>query len=63
MVGLDLQVDALAVQKEFLGYPATFRRVEWTGAALFKVDGNKVSDLWVLGDLDALRAQLSAGNE
>ena len=28
-------------QKEFLGYPATFRRVEWTGAALFKVDGNK----------------------
>ena len=50
-------------QKEFLGYPATFRRVEWTGAALFKVDGNKVSDLWVLGDLDALREQLSARNK
>ena len=50
-------------QKEFLGCPATFRRVEWTGAALFKVDGNQVSDLWVLGDLDAVRAQLSAGNE
>jgi predicted ester cyclase len=50
-------------QKEFLGYPATFRRVEWIGAALFKVDGNKFSDLWVLGDLDALREQLSAGSK
>ena len=50
-------------QKEFLGYPATFRRVEWIGAALFKVDGDKFSDLWVLGDLDALREQLSAANK
>jgi steroid delta-isomerase-like uncharacterized protein len=50
-------------RKEFLGYPATFRRVEWAGAALFKVDGNKFSDLWVLGDLDALREQLSRGNK
>jgi steroid delta-isomerase-like uncharacterized protein len=46
--------------KEFLGYPATFKRVEWIGAALFKVDGDKFSELWVLGDLDALREQLSA---
>ena len=45
----------------FLGYPATFKRVQWVGAALFRVDGNKVSDLWVLGDLDALREQLSEG--
>jgi predicted ester cyclase len=45
--------------KAFLGYPATFKRVQWMGAALFTVDGNKVSDLWVLGDLDALREQLS----
>ena len=50
-------------QKEFLGYPATFRRVEWIGAALFRVDGNKFSDVWVLGDLDALREQLSGGNK
>jgi steroid delta-isomerase-like uncharacterized protein len=48
-------------RKTFLGYPATFKRVQWVGAALFKVDGNKVSDLWVLGDLDALREQLSGG--
>lgn len=47
--------------KMFLGYPATFKRVQWVGAALFKVDGNKVSDLWVLGDVDALREQLSEG--
>jgi steroid delta-isomerase-like uncharacterized protein len=45
--------------KAFLGYPATFKRVQWMGAALFTVDGNKVSDLWVLGDLNALREQLS----
>jgi predicted ester cyclase len=50
-------------QKEFLGYPATFRREEWTGAALFNVDGSKFSELWVLGDLDALRKHLSAGNK
>jgi steroid delta-isomerase-like uncharacterized protein len=49
--------------KEFLGYPATFKRVEWIGAALFKVEGNKFSELWVLGDLDTLREQLSAANK
>jgi steroid delta-isomerase-like uncharacterized protein len=50
-------------QKEFLGYPATFRRVEWVGAALFKVEGNKFSELWMLGDLDTLREQLSTANK
>jgi predicted ester cyclase len=50
-------------QKEFLGYPTTFERVEWIGAALFTVDDNKFSDVWVLGDLDALREQLSAENK
>jgi steroid delta-isomerase-like uncharacterized protein len=50
-------------RKEFLGYPATFKRVEWIGAALFKFDGNKISDLWVLGDVNALRQQLSGGKE
>jgi steroid delta-isomerase-like uncharacterized protein len=49
--------------KEFLGYPATFKRVEWIGAALFTIDGNRVADLWVLGDLDTLRQQLSGSNE
>ena len=46
-------------RKEFLSYPPTFKRVEWLGAALFKIEGDKISDLWVLGDLDALRKQLS----
>jgi steroid delta-isomerase-like uncharacterized protein len=50
-------------QKEFLGYPATFRRVELVGAALFKVEGNKFSELWMLGDLDTLREQLSTANK
>lgn len=46
-------------RKEFLSYSPTFKRVEWLGAALFKIEGDKISDLWVLGDLDALRKQLS----
>jgi predicted ester cyclase len=49
--------------KAFLGYPATFRRVEWIGAALFTVEGNKFSDVWVLGDLDFLREQLSGAKK
>jgi predicted ester cyclase len=46
-------------RQELLGYPPTFKRVQWLGAALFKIDGSKIIDLWVLGDLDALREQLS----
>jgi steroid delta-isomerase-like uncharacterized protein len=44
---------------ELLGHPATGRRVEWLGAALFTagVDG-RLADVWVLGDLQALTAQL-----
>jgi steroid delta-isomerase-like uncharacterized protein len=46
---------------EFLGYAPTGRRVEWDGAALFTTgpDG-RISDLWVLGDTQALSAQLEA---
>jgi predicted ester cyclase len=43
----------------FLGFAATGHRVEWMGAALFTAasDG-RIADLWVLGDLLALREQL-----
>jgi predicted ester cyclase len=50
-------------RNEFLGYFPTFKRVEWLGAALFTFDGDKISDLWVLGDLDTLREQLSGATE
>jgi len=44
---------------EFLGFAPTHERVEWAGAALFTFEEEKIADLWVLGDLDALRARLA----
>jgi steroid delta-isomerase-like uncharacterized protein len=44
---------------EFLGFAATGKTVSWAGAALFTFVGEKISDLWVLGDLDGLRRQLA----
>ncbi len=45
-------------QKEFLGYRPTLRHVNWHGCALFSFDRELVTDLWVLGDLKNLEAQL-----
>jgi predicted ester cyclase len=44
---------------EFLGFPPTGKRVSWMGAGLFTFVGEKISDLWVLGDVDGLRRQLT----
>lgn len=46
---------------EFLGFPPTGRHVEWIGAAFFVGDEGKLRDIWVLGDLESLRAQLKPG--
>jgi predicted ester cyclase len=43
----------------FRGIPATGRRISWAGAAFFTFDGDLISDLWVLGDLEALDQQLA----
>lgn len=43
---------------DFLGYAPTGRHVEWIGAAFFAVEENQLRDIWVLGDLETLRAQL-----
>ena len=43
---------------EFMGFPATHAQVSWPGAALFTFKGEKVSRLWVLGDLKSLEQQL-----
>lgn len=42
-----------------LGVPPTGRGVVWEGAAFFDCAHGLIRDLWVLGDLDALRAQLA----
>lgn len=41
-------------QREFFGYQPTSKPVEWLGSALFSFDGEKVADLWVLGDVHGL---------
>jgi predicted ester cyclase len=47
-------------QGEFLGYVPTGRRVEWIGAAFFVEEDGVLRDIWVLGDLTSLRAQLAS---
>jgi predicted ester cyclase len=42
-----------------LGLSATQRRFEYAGAAFFTADERWLTSAWVLGDLDALRHQLS----
>ena len=51
-------VGALAAY--FFGVPATGRAIEWAGAAFFSTDGIQITSLWVLGDVDALKAQRHA---
>lgn len=45
---------------EFFGVPATFRTIEWSGAAFFTIRDGRLSELWVLGDVDAVRQQLGS---
>lgn len=50
-------------QAPFFGVKATGREVEWAGAAFFKTDGERITELWVLGDIDAVKRQLGAAAE
>lgn len=43
---------------DFFGVPATGRRIAWAGAAFFTVAEGRIAELWVLGDIDAVRTQL-----
>ena len=45
-------------QAEFFGVPATGRRISWHGAAFFSFREGRISALWVLGDVDSVKAQL-----
>ena len=44
---------------EFLGHAPTGKTLEWAGAALFKIKDDRIAELWVLGDLHGLNAQLA----
>jgi predicted ester cyclase len=42
------------------GIAPTGRIVVWSGAAFFTTDGSRLTELWVLGDVDGLKRQLGA---
>lgn len=44
---------------KFFGIAATGREIHWSGAAFFKIDGGMIVELWVLGDVDAVKRQLA----
>ena len=43
---------------KFMGYPPSYKRLAWQGCALFTFKDNRISNLWVLGDLKGLDDQL-----
>ncbi len=43
-----------------LGIPATNRRIDYAGAAFFRLTGEQIAEAWVLGDVAGLRRQLEA---
>ena len=45
-------------QNEFMGFNPSQKRVSWSGCALFTFEGELIKDVWVLGDLKNLEAQL-----
>ncbi len=45
-------------QDIFMDYSPTLQRVSWNGCALFTFDGERIADVWVLGDLKNLEEQL-----
>jgi predicted ester cyclase len=44
----------------FMGYAPSNREITWHGAALFQIKGGRITDVWVLGDIDGLRRNLDA---
>lgn len=42
--------------------PATGRRIEYAGVAMFTMEGGRISKVWVLGDLWGLMNQLDRGD-
>jgi steroid delta-isomerase-like uncharacterized protein len=42
----------------FFGVAPTGREVAWSGAAFFKTKDDLITELWILGDIDAVKRQL-----
>ena len=42
------------------GVAPTRQEITWSGAAFFTTDGTRITELWVLGDVDAVKRQLGA---
>jgi steroid delta-isomerase-like uncharacterized protein len=47
-------------RERFMGFPPTNKRVSWNGCALFTFRGERIEDVWVLGDLKSLEALLES---
>lgn len=47
-------------QATFFDIDATHREISWAGAAFFETDGSRITELWVLGDVDSVRRQLGS---
>ena len=45
----------------FFGVEPTGREIAWAGGAFFRTDGRQIVELWVLGDIDAVKQQLDVG--
>jgi steroid delta-isomerase-like uncharacterized protein len=45
-------------QGELFGIAPTRRRIEYAGAAVFRFHGNRIAEVWVLGDIHGLVSQL-----
>lgn len=43
---------------DFMGFAPTGNRVSWAGCAIFSFAGERITDVWVLGDLKGLENQL-----
>jgi len=43
---------------KLFGVEPTGRDIRWSGAAFFKTRGATITELWVLGDIEAVRRQL-----
>ena len=45
---------------EFFGVPGSGHEVTWTAAAFFTLHASKITEIWVLGDMDGLKHQIGA---
>lgn len=50
-------------REALFGIAPTGRHVWWHGAPIFTFDGDRIRDLWVLGDIHGLIARLRDANE